>query len=221
MTPRTPTCPSSTKRKAPPMKRSRLRVSRLISFVPNKRKLTTSIGRKKSFSERNKRRLSRLSGRLRKKRERRARKPASNGILENAPEPFEDEVSACDALVTYLAQWDVSKNNEQSTAVTKPTEEVTKGVEGMKLVKRDDEDDMFSISGGYNKKKNKRGGKNAASSATIQHSFDTLAYFAKIQVSVVAKATDVPSALESIRAKKEEFLQKRKIKKERQAARPS
>ena len=34
----------------------------------------------------------------------------------------------------------------------------------------------------------------------------------------MAKATDVPSALESIRAKKEEFLQKRKIKKERQAA---
>ena len=151
--------------------------------------------------------------------ERKAREEArKQWELENAPEPFEDEVSACDALVTYLAQWDVSKNNEQSTAVTKPTEEVTKGVEGMKLVKRDDEDDMFSISGGYNKKKNKRGGKNAASSATIQHSFDTLAYFAKIQVSVVAKATDVPSALESIRAKKEEFLQKRKIKKERQAA---
>ena len=152
--------------------------------------------------------------------ERKAREEArKQWELENAPEPFEEEISACDALMTYLAQWDVSKKNEQSTAMTTSTEEVTKGVEGMKLVTRDAaDDDMFSVSSGYNKKKNKRGGKNAASSATIQHSFDTLAYFAKIQVAVVAKATDVPSTLESIRVKKEEFLQKRKIKKERQAA---
>jgi len=152
--------------------------------------------------------------------ERKAREEArKKWELENAPEPFEDEISACDTLVTYLSKWDSSASKENEP-VEKSVEQIDKALEGMVLLKRDDDDDMFAVSNSYKKKNKKNGsGKTVPSgNERIQHSLDTLAFFAKIQVAVVAKAADVPSALVSIKAKKEEYLEKRRIKKEKIAA---
>ena len=143
--------------------------------------------------------------------------------LENAPEPFEEEVAACDTLLTYLSKFDsraaaAAKKEEESAATT---ESVTKAMDGMVLLKRDeDDDDMFAVSSRYNKKSKKQNGKKNQSNddERMQLSLDTLGYFAKISVGAVSKTSEVPSAVDAIKAKKEEFLERRKVKKERIAA---
>ena len=127
---------------------------------------------------------------------------------ENAPEPFEDEVSACDALLAYLAKWDAKKVAISAVKTTPSSRR-----------DEDDEDDMFAVSTAYKKKGKKSNGKSATSgNERIQHSLDTLAFFSKVKIAVVAKVSDVPASLDVIKAKKEEFLERRKIKKERIAA---
>ena len=144
--------------------------------------------------------------------------------LENAPEPFEEEVAACDTLLVYLSKFDSrvaapTKKEEESAATT---ESVTKAMDGMMLLKRDEDedDDMFAVSSRYNKKSKKQNGKKNQSNddERIQLSLDTLGYFAKISVGAVSKTSEVPSAVDAIKAKKEEFLERRKVKKERIAA---
>jgi hypothetical protein len=127
---------------------------------------------------------------------------------ENAPEPFEDEVSACDALLAYLAKWDTKKVDVSAVKTTQ-----------LSRRNEDDEDDMFAVSTAYKKKSKKSNGKSAPSgNERIQHSLDTLTFFSKVKIAVVAKVSDVPASLDVIKAKKEEFLERRKIKKERIAA---
>ena len=143
--------------------------------------------------------------------------------LENAPEPFEEEVAACDSLLVYLSKFDsrvavVTKKEEEDVA---PTDSVTKAIDGMVLLNRDaDDDDMFAVSAGYNKKSKKQSGKKNQTNDVerMQLSLDTLGYFAKISVSAVSKTSEVPNAVDAIKAKKEEFLERRKVKKERIAA---
>ena len=144
--------------------------------------------------------------------------------LENAPEPFEEEVAACDTLLVYLSKFDSrvaapAKKEEESAATT---ESVTKAMDGMVLLKRDEDedDDMFAVSSRYNKKSKKQNGKKNQNNddERMQLSLDTLGYFAKISVGAVSKTLEVPSAVDAIKAKKEEFLERRKVKKERIAA---
>ena len=152
--------------------------------------------------------------------ERKAREEArKQWEKENAPEPYEDEISGCDMLITYLSKWDTKKEEEVTATTTE--EEVTKAVEGMVLLNRNvDDDDMFAVSGAGKKKK--KGGKKQSSSINgnerIQISLDILAVFSKIKVATVSKAADVPSAIEAINARKAEFLEKRRVKKEKIAA---
>ena len=151
--------------------------------------------------------------------ERKAREEArKQWEKDNAPEPYEEEISGCDMLITYLSKWN-TKKEEEVTATT--AEEVTKAVEGMVLLNRDvDDDDMFAVSGAGKKKK--KGGKKQSSSINgnerIQISLDSLAIFSKINVTTVSKAADVPSAIQAINARKAEFLEKRRVKKEKIAA---
>ena len=95
---------------------------------------------------------------------------------ENAPEPFEAEVTAADQLVAYLAKWDPasSEKDDAAAAAAKAAEaaaaaETAKAFEGLQLMgkknKNDDDDDLFSLSGTSKGKKAKRAGKSAAKSA--------------------------------------------------------
>ncbi|OUS43808.1 hypothetical protein BE221DRAFT_78638 [Ostreococcus tauri] len=129
------------------------------------------------------------------------------------------EVSACDTLIGYLSKWDMSASKENDAPAGTTGEGVTKALESMTLLKRDDDDDdMFAVSDTYKKKGKKNGNAKGPKNELIQHSLDTLAFFSKIKVAVVAKASEVPSAIVAIQAKKEEFLEKRRIKKEKIAA---
>lgn len=152
--------------------------------------------------------------------ERKAREAArKQWEKDNAPEPFEEEVSACDTLIGYLSKWDMSASKENDAPAGTTGEGVTKALESMTLLKRDDDDDdMFAVSDTYKKKGKKNGNAKGPKNELIQHSLDTLAFFSKIKVAVVAKASEVPSAIVAIQAKKEEFLEKRRIKKEKIAA---
>ena len=158
---------------------------------------------------------------------------------ENAPEPFEAEVTAADQLIAYLAKWDPAsaEKDDAAAAAAKAAEaaaaaETAKAFEGLQLMgkknKNDDDDDLFSLSGTSKGKKAKRAGKSAAKSAEtgagpnpnerLNISFDAYGSFSKLSLAAPSTVGEVPAMLASLREKKAELLEKRRVKKERIAA---
>ena len=86
---------------------------------------------------------------------------------ENAPEPFEAEVTAADQLTAYLAKWDplgAKAGAEKAAADAKEAEEKKNaafaGLQMMnKKMKDEEDDDLFSLSGTSKGKKAKKKGK--------------------------------------------------------------
>jgi hypothetical protein len=171
--------------------------------------------------------------------ERAAREAAKKQwALENAPEPFEAEVTAADQLVAYLARWDPSSRVAEEEDAKKKAEEAREkaaaALSGLTLLGKKnnndaEDDDLFSLSGSSSGKKSKLKAKAKAKVKTAEGgsfdpserlhvSFDAYGSFAKLALAAPTTAGEVPATLEALRAKKAEFLEKRRVKKERIAA---
>eukprot|EP00951_Prasinocladus_malaysianus_P046906 scaffold648050_cov46-Prasinocladus_malaysianus.AAC.1 len=139
---------------------------------------------------------------------------------------LEQKIIMCDQLVIYLNGLLPKEAASESQAGSSGSAGPAAPEAGMKLVKKknagDDEmEAMFAGLGGGKKggKKGKKAGKkDEPVDARIQHSIDTLSAFSKLKVDVPLKSTDVPAALEGLKAAKEGFLVKRVAEKERRAA---
>ena len=154
--------------------------------------------------------------------------------IENAPEPFEAEVSAADQLLAYLAKWDPRSNKEaaekeaaDAAAAAAAKADAFKGLKMMnKKMMEEEEEDLFSLTGTSKGKKAKKKQKSAESDKPegpdpkerLNISFDAFAWFSKLSLTAPSLAGEVPAMMNSLREKKELFLEKRKIKKERIAA---
>ena len=166
--------------------------------------------------------------------ERKAREEArKQWERENAPEPFEAEVTAADQLIAYLAKWDplsAKAADEKAAADAKEAEEKKNaafaGLQMMnKKMKDEEDDDLFSLSGTSKGKKAKKKGKSEAAGPAgpnpnerLNISFDAYQHFAKLSLAAPGTVGEVPAMLTSLKEKKDLFLEKRKIKKERIAA---
>ena len=193
--------------------------------------------------------------------ERAAREAAKKQwALENAPEPFEAEVTAAEQLIAYLAKWDTGESEakkaeeaaraaaeEARAAAARAAEEKAEAAfAGMSIsTKKAPDENMFGLSSGTGargKKGKKFGKKSAASrdpdgggsgsgsgsgsaksrepktSTRLQIPFDAYGGFAKLSIVVPTMTGDVPATVAALRAKKAEFLEKRRVKKERIAA---
>ena len=181
--------------------------------------------------------------------ERAAREAAKKQwALENAPEPFEAEVTAAEQLIAYLAKWDTGESEakkaeeaaraaaeEARAAAARAAEEKAEAAfAGMSIsTKKAPDENMFGLSSGTGargKKGKKFGKKSAASrdpepetpktqkSSRLQIPFDAYGGFAKLSIAVPTMTGDVPATVAALRAKKAEFLEKRRVKKERIAA---
>lgn len=155
--------------------------------------------------------------------------------IENAPEPFEAEVSAAEQLIAYLAKWDpkstkeaTDKAAEEAAATAAKKADAFKGLKIMnkKMIEEEEEDDLFSLSGTSKGKKAKKKQKYAESEEPqgpnpkerLNISFDAYAHFSKLSLTAPSLVGEVPAVMNSLKEKKELFLEKRKIKKERIAA---
>ena len=189
--------------------------------------------------------------------ERAAREAAKKQwALENAPEPFEAEVTAAEQLIAYLAKWDTGESEakkaeeaaraaaeEARAAAARAAEEKAEAAfAGMSLTKKAPDENMFGLSSGTGArgKKGKKFGKKSAAafpdgggsgtgsgsaksrepktSTRLQIPFDAYGGFAKLSIVVPTMTGDVPATVAALRAKKAEFLEKRRVKKERIAA---
>ena len=182
--------------------------------------------------------------------ERKAREAAKKQWeLENAPEPFETEVTAAEQLIAYLAKWDTGASEEKKAEEAKRAAEEAARAEarraaaekaeaafaGMSLVtKKAPDENVFGLSSGVGArgKKGKKFGKKPSVAAEpsrdtlapaqknerLQIPFDAYGGFAKLSVTVPTMTADVPKTVAALRLKKAEFLEKRRVKKERAAA---
>jgi hypothetical protein len=175
--------------------------------------------------------------------ERKAREAAKKQWeLENAPEPFEAEVTAAEQLIAYLAKWDTGASEEKKAeeaaraeARRAAAEKAEAAFAGMSLVtKKAPDENVFGLSSGVGArgKKGKKFGKKPSVAAEpskdtlapaqknerLQIPFDAYGGFAKLSVTVPTMTADVPKTVAALRLKKAEFLEKRRVKKERAAA---
>ena len=181
--------------------------------------------------------------------ERKAREAAKKQWeLENAPEPFEAEVTAAEQLIAYLAKWDTGASEEKKAeeaaraaeeaaraeARRAAAEKAEAAFAGMSLVtKKAPDENVFGLSSGVGArgKKGKKFGKKPSVAAEpsrdeapaqknerLQIPFDAYGGFAKLSVAVPTMTADVPKTVAALRLKKAEFLEKRRVKKERAAA---
>ena len=149
---------------------------------------------------------------------------------ENAPEPFEAEISSCDQLVSFLQKF-VPKNVPVEPLSSKDgsAEDFAAKFSGLKMVNKRDKDeemdDLLSMTGTLTKaKKNKVNAmKNAGprppkDTDKVNLSLDAHGMFGKVGISAPLTVGEVSKVVELLKEKKEEFLEKRKVKKERIAA---
>ena len=179
--------------------------------------------------------------------ERKAREAAKKQwALENAPEPFEAEVTAAEQLIAYLAKWDTGESearnaenaaraaaDEARAAAARLAEEKAEAAfAGMSLTTKAPVESVFGLSSGTGArgKKGKKfgkklaagrpeaGGTGALKNERLQIPFDAYGGFAKLAVAAPTMTGDVPATIAALRAKRAEFLEKRRVKKARLAA---
>jgi hypothetical protein len=151
---------------------------------------------------------------------------------ENAPEPFEAEISSCDQLVSFLQKFlpkSAPAEPTSSSSKNGSAEDLTAKLSGLKMVNKRDKDeemdDLLSMTGTLTKaKKNKvnamknAGPKPPKETDKVNLSLDAYGMFGKVGISAPLIVGEVPRCVELLNEKKEEFLEKRKVKKERIAA---
>ena len=142
-------------------------------------------------------------------------------------------MTAADQLTAYLAKWDplgAKAGAEKAAADAKEAEEKKNaafaGLQMMnKKMKDEEDDDLFSLSGTSKGKKAKKKGKAESAGPAgpnpnerLNISFDAYQHFAKLSLAAPGTVGEVPAMLISLKEKKDLFLEKRKVKKERIAA---
>ncbi|CAL6295437.1 unnamed protein product [Bathycoccus prasinos] len=157
---------------------------------------------------------------------------AERDAEENAPEPFEAEISSCDQLVSFLQKFLPKSAPAEATSSSSKNgsaEDLTAKLSGLKMVNKRDKDeemdDLLSMTGTLTKaKKNKvnamknAGPKPPKETDKVNLSLDAYGMFGKVGISAPLIVGEVPRCVELLNEKKEEFLEKRKVKKERIAA---
>jgi uncharacterized coiled-coil DUF342 family protein len=162
---------------------------------------------------------------------------------ENAPEPFEAEVTAAEQLIAYLAKWDPMGRDAEddaaraaaaAAAAAEAEEKKAAAFEGLNIMNKkmhdDDDDDLFSLGGSSVGKKGKKkgrsgdksgggggggGGAEKNSNERLNISFDAYSHFAKLSLTAPQLVREVPETMNALREKKDAFLEKRRAKKAR------
>ncbi|KAK9804196.1 hypothetical protein WJX72_000615 [[Myrmecia] bisecta] len=134
---------------------------------------------------------------------------------EMAGEPFDKEVTLCEQLQNYLSKFVAAEETKVEAAAAPAA-----ALDGMKIVQRKaDKNELDGWFSGLGKGKGKgRKGKGSEekkpADVRLMHSIDMLDAFGKLKVEVPLTSSKVPATLESIKARKEFYLQKRKQVKE-------
>lgn len=163
--------------------------------------------------------------------ERAAREAARAARLaEMAPEPFFKEITMCEQLSAYLSRF-VAGNGAGTGAGAGANGSVKKeepapaagDLQGMKVFKRQDDDDdlsrLFGAGGKKSKGKKAAGGTGASTASStsvpekLVHTIDMLAAFATLKISVPTSISTIPSTLDVVNQRKEEYVQKREAQK--------
>lgn len=134
---------------------------------------------------------------------------------ENAPEPFDKEITTCEQLAAYLQRFQVSANG--AAGGQEASAEVAE-VEGMRVLKKAADEDsadawLLGKGGKKGKGKGKRaggggGGEKEAKAEKLVHSLDILSAFATLSLAVPTSAAAAPALVAEVEAKKEHFLKK-------------
>ncbi|PRW50814.1 hypothetical protein C2E21_5439 [Chlorella sorokiniana] len=139
-------------------------------------------------------------------------------IAENAPEPFDREVTMCDQLSAYLRKFVVAA--EKAAEVEK--RDLSDALEGFKPMQKKsiDEEDAWLLGGGKGKGKGKGKAakkteeKKAGGPEKLTHSLDILEAFATLKLEVPLFSDKCEALLAAVAEKKDYFLQRRKEVKE-------
>ncbi|KAL4430001.1 hypothetical protein ABPG77_004371 [Micractinium sp. CCAP 211/92] len=156
---------------------------------------------------------------LKQKAERDAERAAR--LAEQAPEPFDKEITMCDQLAAYLRKFVV----EEAAAAEEEKRDLSGALEGFKPLQKKgiDEDDAWLLGG-------KKGGKGKAKAKKeekkpreekLVHSLDILEAFATLSVEVPTTRDAMPALLADVAAKKEHFLAKRQEAKDHPVEEPA
>lgn len=136
---------------------------------------------------------------------------------ENAPEPFDKEVTACEQLIGYLSKYTVA-TVAAPAAASSSQQEVQ--VDGMRALKKDDWNDsdaMFTGLGGGKKKGGKGGGKKTVKVEALKHMLDVISNYGLLKLTAPSTKEAVAGSAEELKEKKAHFLKKRVEAKEKKA----
>lgn len=180
-------------------------------------KAQEKLWKAQEYEERSKRREQAAAERAAREAARAAR------LAEMAPEPFFKEITMCEQLSSYLSRF-VAGNGTAGAGARddkKDDAPVAAGIQGMKVFKRqdDDDDDLSRLFGpGGKKTKGKKGGSGSSSASSavsekLVHSLDMLEAFATLKISVPTSISTIPSTLDIVNQRKEDYLKKREVQK--------
>ena len=117
--------------------------------------------------------------------------------------PYEDDMALCDYLVTYLEKTFPVTGDTPTETVSESSAPVVDN--GMRVLKRDLDDDVFKGWGDNSQKRGKKKGGSNKTKDTIVHGVDTIDYFASLGITPPSTITAVPLAIETLKKKKEIF----------------
>mmetsp|Transcript_1225 Transcript_1225/g.4061 ORF Transcript_1225/g.4061 Transcript_1225/m.4061 type:complete len:483 (+) Transcript_1225:124-1572(+) len=140
--------------------------------------------------------------------------------LENAVEPYTEEVVMCEQLAAYLGKY---VEDEASTSAPAKDEEAeakaTEAMAGLKLIGKKSMDAGAGVSKGKKGKKGKGGGGDSKPSVVkLVHSLDTLASFTRVGLTPPPTSAGAKETIEELARQKEHYLAKREVKKAQLAA---
>lgn len=127
---------------------------------------------------------------------------------------YEEKQLRCDQLLAYLGKFSAPSKEDTAKAATK---NVTAPEPGMKLLTREQDDDLegwFAGMGSKGKAKKQKGKKvmkedRPTEEKKLMHTLDILQAFHHLQIAVPNTVSEVPTAIELVKAKKEMFREKK------------
>lgn len=132
--------------------------------------------------------------------------------LENAPPPFDKEVTACEQLLGYLGQFD---SNAASTtpqpAAAAPLSRDDLAEFKPKTTEKDEDPMFLGLGGGKKAKKGKKGAKKEEKDETLSFSLDALGWLSLLKMKPPLTKTLAVGLIQPLLQKKEHWLEKRAL----------
>lgn len=139
------------------------------------------------------------------------RQEAARKELELASIPaFEHEITLCDNLANFLHSFlggntpaqSANANDEKAAGGRAP--DASNAPEGVALLKKSEREEDYFV--GSNKKKGGKGANKEKKTDTLKLPLATMEGFFEVKVTVPTKISDIPSTLEKLKERKEQYL---------------